>query len=239
MKLKITGIYRITNIITHMSYIGQSENIWARWGSEELASHCTSDPFYNSLLCQAIREYGVNNFECEILEECSAQDLNQKEQYYIELYKTMAPYGYNKIKGGGVYTNLQCTMYDIDGNKIRDFTDNKTIIDYLFTHNAVKQSYRYEIIKNIRLACEGKRQIVWGYRWSYINQPIVLSQKSSKKIVYELDDNNNIINQWFSCGDAARAIGCTTSTLARHCRERSKSCMNRHFCYASDYQRSQ
>ena len=66
MKLKITGIYRIINIITHMSYIGQSENIWARWGREELASRCTSDPFHNSLLCQAIREYGVNNFECEV-----------------------------------------------------------------------------------------------------------------------------------------------------------------------------
>ena len=235
MKFKITGIYKITNKINNMSYIGQSENIWARWGAEESASRCQSDPFYYSLLSQALREFGTDNFECEILEECPAEQLNEREQYYIKSFDTLYPNGYNANRGGGVYKKLSCTMYDLDGNKIRDFNNNKEIIDFLFSINAVKMSYRYEIIKNIREACEGERQVVWGFRWSYQGQKIKLSKNSSKKIVYELDSNHNIIHTWYSCGEAARAIGADTSSLAACCRGENKTCKGRYFCYEENY----
>lgn len=52
----------------------------------------------NSLIDKAIQKYGKDNFELEILGEF--EDYNEKEQYYIQYYKSLTPYGYNILKGG-------------------------------------------------------------------------------------------------------------------------------------------
>ena len=51
-----------------------------------------------SLIDKAIQKYGKDNFELEILGKF--EDYNEKEQYYIQYYKSLAPYGYNILKGG-------------------------------------------------------------------------------------------------------------------------------------------
>ena len=77
------GIYKITNKINQHCYIGQSRNIEKRWANhiyyeKEKAEY----PLY-----RAFRKYGIENFSFEVLEECSISELNEKEQYYIKLYK--------------------------------------------------------------------------------------------------------------------------------------------------------
>lgn len=47
---------------------------------------------------KAIQKYGKENFELTILGEF--EDYNEKEQYYIQLYRSLTPYGYNILKGG-------------------------------------------------------------------------------------------------------------------------------------------
>ena len=59
-----------------------------------------NDCSYNTAIHQAIRKYGAENFEWNIVEECSIQDIDQKEQYYIKLFDTLAPNGYNILQGG-------------------------------------------------------------------------------------------------------------------------------------------
>lgn len=51
------------------------------------------------LLNNAIRKYGPENFNLEILQECSIADLDGFENHYIESLNTMTPYGYNLISG--------------------------------------------------------------------------------------------------------------------------------------------
>ena len=88
------GIYKITNKINNKSYIGQSIHIEQRW-EEHLykTSKC-------SLIKYALFKYGKDNFIFEVLEECSREELNEKEQYWIEKYDTFNN-GYNLTKGGG------------------------------------------------------------------------------------------------------------------------------------------
>ena len=65
----------------------------------------------------------------------------------------------------------------------------------------------------------------------------LLEQDSSKKEVYLLDKETfKPIQKFFSCGDAAKFIGCTTSTLAKHCRGETDSCMNKLLCYVENYE---
>lgn len=95
---KICGIYKITNIQTGMSYIGQSLNIRERW-RQHIKSALSFAPSTNKLY-QTMQKYGVENFTFEILEELSNTQLNEHESYWIDYYKTKE-YGLNSTKGNG------------------------------------------------------------------------------------------------------------------------------------------
>ena len=82
------GIYKITNLINNKVYIGQSQDIETRW-----QTHCR--PSSCSVIANAIRKYGKNNFSFEILEKCSIDDLDDREEYYMHKYNSIVPNGYN------------------------------------------------------------------------------------------------------------------------------------------------
>ena len=97
------GIYKFTNKITGESYIGQSRNIHKRYIQHKnryMVSLHNDKPQEDTYFHQMLRHYGFDNFNFEILEECLVDELNEKEIYYIEKYKTLYPNGYNKDKGG-------------------------------------------------------------------------------------------------------------------------------------------
>lgn len=45
-----------------------------------------------------MQEQGIDNFTFELLEECSKEQLNEKEAFYIDLYQSL-DYGFNSTKG--------------------------------------------------------------------------------------------------------------------------------------------
>ena len=87
------GIYKITNQITDECYVGQSVDIYKRW-----CDHCKCglgiDTPPGNKLYKAMQEYGLNNFTFELIEECSQSELNEKENYFIEMYQADI-FGYN------------------------------------------------------------------------------------------------------------------------------------------------
>lgn len=86
----------IENLINHHKYIGQSKRIEKRW--KEHISESKKER-RNQHLYNAIRKYGIENFEFTILEECSLELLNVREQYWIKYYDSMN-HGYNETSGG-------------------------------------------------------------------------------------------------------------------------------------------
>ena len=98
-KTKICGIYCIENIDTNKKYIGQSINIKERWNKHKYSLRNNSHD--NDFLQKAWNKHGEDKFKFYILEECDKSKLNEKEIYYIDLYKTLDEnYGYN-LKAGG------------------------------------------------------------------------------------------------------------------------------------------
>lgn len=77
---KISGIYKITNIITGDFYIGSSKNIMKRWANHKSPSKQAEHTGIK--LYQAFSKYGLDKFSFEILEETN--NLREREEYWIE-----------------------------------------------------------------------------------------------------------------------------------------------------------
>ena len=78
--MKISGVYKITNIITGDFYIGSSKNIEKRWVEHGSPSVHKQHP--NSKLYKSMAQYGRDNFTIEAIEE--TDNLKEREQYWIE-----------------------------------------------------------------------------------------------------------------------------------------------------------
>lgn len=80
----ISGIYKITNIVTGNFYIGSSKNIFLRWADHKKPSalkRYKSQQLYKDFVL-----YSLSNFKFEIIEELS-EGLKEREQYYIGILK--------------------------------------------------------------------------------------------------------------------------------------------------------
>ena len=94
-----SGIYCIENITTNKKYIGQSTDINDRWRKH--ISELNHNSHHNDYLQKAWNKYGEDDFEFYILEYCNEDELDEKENYYINFYDTIdRKYGYN-LKSGG------------------------------------------------------------------------------------------------------------------------------------------
>lgn len=96
---KICGIYKFTSKTSKKSYIGQSVDILKRFSEHKKNSLNKNVHNYNCHFYKAIRKYGFTDFSFEILEECSRDKLNVREQYWIRYYDSYQN-GYNMTLGG-------------------------------------------------------------------------------------------------------------------------------------------
>ena len=92
------GIYKITNILNEKVYIGQTRQTYSdRWRSH-VKRGLKAEPATNNKLYSAMWEDGVENFTFEVLCDCKAEELNEKERYFIKFYKS-DEWGYNATRG--------------------------------------------------------------------------------------------------------------------------------------------
>jgi group I intron endonuclease len=132
-------IYKITNSINDKVYIGQTvESLKKRWNRHTWV--CTIKR--NAMaITNAIVKYGKENFIIEEIDKADdIEELNEKEIYYINLYKSISPNGYNLTTGGNNKRLSEETKRKIsESNKGRKTSDEtrKKLSD---SHKGVKFS---------------------------------------------------------------------------------------------------
>jgi len=91
---KFNFVYIVTNRVNGKKYVG---------------SHCTNDlekdKYLGSgkIIQSAVKKYGQENFEREILKEClNLEEAKELEELYINEYNTLYPNGYNLSPTGGL-----------------------------------------------------------------------------------------------------------------------------------------
>lgn len=87
------GIYKITKKENGKSYIGQSNDIERRFSEYKIKIDIPIEV--------AIKKYGTDAFNFEIIEECPLDKLDEREKYWIAFYNTYKEFGYNCNEGGG------------------------------------------------------------------------------------------------------------------------------------------
>lgn len=92
-----SGIYKVTNLKTKEIYIGKSTSIADRW-KNHIKAACGLAGAADSQFQRALRQYGIENFSWEVLEEVPKDKLTEREKYYINFYDTLH-YGYNQRLG--------------------------------------------------------------------------------------------------------------------------------------------
>lgn len=149
---QICGIYKITNLINFKIYIGQSVNIYQRWHAHKYAD-CK-----DSIIHRAIKKYGIQNFQFEIIEECNKQKLNQRERYWIQYYDSYNS-GYNLTPGGDGHLDQRyekiLELWN-NGNNCEQITkillcDDKTVTKALHYFNITQEEIRARSNR-----CQGK-----------------------------------------------------------------------------------
>lgn len=177
------GIYKITNKINGKFYIGQSNNINRRF-----QEHITKGQLSRIPLDIAIQKYGKENFLYEILEECSIDQLNEKEKYWIEKLQA-TKYGYNCSTGGDQQSigenNGRSKLTEEDVRKIR--------IAY---NNHLKQKDVYKEFENI-ITFNSFQNIWQGRSWSHI-MPEVFTKENKEYYMYKNSCGSNGIQAQFS-----------------------------------------
>lgn len=91
-------IYRAKNTVNGMCYVGKTENTLAQ---RKVEHKCEVGRGAKSLLHRALREYGWDAFEWDILtERDDAKELILCEIGLISILQTKDPHGYNMSDGG-------------------------------------------------------------------------------------------------------------------------------------------
>lgn len=92
-------IYKVTNQINQKSYVGKTELPFNIRKNNHLSDTRRGCEF---AFHRALRKYGEENFVWEIVEDVIEDKtlLDNKERYYIALYESFGPKGYNMSEGG-------------------------------------------------------------------------------------------------------------------------------------------
>lgn len=92
-------IYKITNNVNDKVYVGQTiRPIEARLQQHKRDAKRLHES--NIKLYNAMNKYGAENFQISVVEECDAEDLDEREIFHIEQFDSFAN-GYNTTAGGG------------------------------------------------------------------------------------------------------------------------------------------
>lgn len=178
------GIYKFTNKINGKCYIGQSVSLENRRKSHKRNYKNKNLPSYESNFYKALRKYGFDNFDYEIIcqsDNFSIEDLNYYEQYYVKYYDSYHN-GYNMNYGG----NATGGNYYIDENtilKIKDILKNNPEISM----TQIKEDFNISSVGIISSINSGKS---YNFVGNY-NYPI--RKQDNINQIYQGERNGNAV----------------------------------------------
>lgn len=203
-------IYLIDNDINDKVYIGKTLTTI----SERYSKHIYDAKNYirnSSAIHNAMRKYGYEHFHIHQVEECTKEEVSQREIYWISYYDSYNN-GYNLTPGG-------------DGNPKYDYN----IIYTKFQQGKSQKEIAQE------LGCD-KHTITRALRTFDLSNEEMQKHKygNRKKSIIQIDINTNkILKQFPSMTAAAEYEGCSVAMMSLVCSGKRKL-LNRDYTYKKE-----
>ena len=184
-----SGIYMFRNKNNGKVYIGQSKYLHSRY--REHKCELLSGTHHNSYFQRAVNAHGYDAFEYSVLEHCPVADLDNREAYYIDLFKARdRAHGYNireagnesdlpsetieKIRISNRGHNSKLTMKEVEQIKIARLSGRKC----------------HELAKEFGVTLAAINKITMCHNWSYIREDL-----NEKLLALSTEENAHRIEQ--------------------------------------------
>lgn len=222
-------VYVHTCKVNNKKYVGiTSQKPVERWGKTGNAYTRTQ------VISKAIKKYGWDNFEHEILESgLTMTEASEKERYYIKKYNSLIPNGYNCAEGGYNYASSE---YSRQKN-----SELKSIpVICIETGEVYKSSHEVEAklgIKhtNVSKATIDRYRTSGGFHWmkyeEYLKNGYSEVLNPNKKHVICIETQK----VYESSRKAFEDTGVDSSYIYRCCAGKTKTAGDLHWQYYEDY----
>lgn len=251
-------IYKIENIITHETYIGQTthprgfngrydfkgngiERVYKKLLGNEIRGER-----HNQHLRRSIKKFGFDAFKVtEVFDVAETLDeLNEKESYYISLFDSYkngynqsfggdSMSGYNRPAGRDCPNSKRVCQIGLDGKLIKIWDCATDASDELSVDQA-----------SISMVCNGKRKTAGGFVWvhekdydlskNYSRTPQIKDRGKGTNPVLLLSDNNDIIKEFYSINNASAELGMSVEGVRKICNHKIKK-PRYNLIYKSEY----
>lgn len=202
------GIYKIINKLNGDCYIGSSIRLKDR--KNRHFKDLENGTHHSIILQRSVEKHNIENFEFEIIENCSKEELLNREQYWIDLLKP--EYNICKIAGsplGIKQSEETCEkkrQYALEHKIIppestwRDRQESVLMLEYnsleiLNKFNSLSEACRFigkdcTYASTISSCCKNKRYSAFGYRWAFKEEDIKNLRGKKEKTAW--NKNNKI-----------------------------------------------
>ena len=226
------GIYKFENLINHMIYIGQTNNLKERYNR-----HYRNINYKNRTedIYKGFREFGFENFSYEILEEFeefNQEKLNELECYYIKKFNSLKPNGYNMTPGGssgmGFMQGKPVCQYDLYGNFIKEYPSAMQASDKTNIDNS-----------SISACCREEILYTKNFQWKYKDSDKIIVDISNKikvqqdTAIWQYSLQEEFIKEYKNFSEAASAIKVSKSVLCNCLKGKINTCAGYKWSYAN------
>lgn len=209
-------IYKIVNDINDKVYIGQTRFTLEKRYNEHIKRYAlnhkdTCFPLYN-----AMKKYGIQHFGIKLIEECSEEQLDEREKYYINYYNSYYN-GYNATLGGAGRTKFQHTEI------LQNFQKFQTL-----TQTAKACNCGVETVANVLTAN--------NIEWHRVNtpKPVCCLNKNTQKILCQYPSVHQAGLAMVKINKSSNAKS-TSKHITDVCKGRRKTCCGYLWKYADDH----
>lgn len=212
-------IYKVTNKENKKSYIGQTtQEPEVRWYHHLEDASLGSDLKFH----RALRKYGKDGFDWEIIETVEPEKLNEREKYWIAFYDSFHN-GYNSTIGGDNPPRNDISVICLETNQV---------------FKSCKEAGEKMNLSSVHIAeCARKaknRITVGGYHWMNYKEyqekgPIYRETGNERNSVSVLCEETGIV--YDSILAASKATGISRATIKKCCDGKTKNPKKYHWRY--------
>lgn len=236
-------IYKATNLINGKVYVGLTttkleERIYKHnWRAMNISDNI---PFTN-----AIRKYGVENFDWCIIDQADSKDeLEEKEKFWIESLRSHYTHGngYNATYGGSSFGKGE--QHPNFGREVSDETRNKIRESHLKNKKLVGKKKSEEAKKKMSEAKKGKytkeNNPMYGVKMSEESRNKMSDSRKGNtnavsRAVIQLTLDGEFVAEHRSIKAGAEAVGGNGANVAKCCRGERKKHKGFKWVFKDDY----